>query len=212
MTRTLVLVSLVLHVTCSVRSQYRHIEKVKISDNVYAFISGDPTRDYVDGNSAGILTDEGVFVVDAHDSPGPAADNIAMIKALTDRPVRYLLNTHWHYDHHMGNAVYRKEFPNVTIIAHAQTRRIMMTRVPGYVDRYLSTVPAQLDTLKAHFKNGVNDDGTHLTSYERTRTAQTISDLEKSLPEIDSMKFTPPTMTFDSRMTVFLGGEEIFLS
>ena len=64
-----------------------------------------------------------MLVVDSSYLPSSAAEDIAQIRRWTDRPVRYLLNTHWHPDHQRGNSVYVDAFPEVAIVAHRGDRR-----------------------------------------------------------------------------------------
>ncbi len=61
------------------------------------------------------------------DHPEPAA-NPAIQRALDDlgkRPVKFLLNTHWHYDHVGGNEIYG---PDAIIVAHENVRKRLMTK------------------------------------------------------------------------------------
>jgi glyoxylase-like metal-dependent hydrolase (beta-lactamase superfamily II) len=45
---------------------------------------------------------------------------------MTDQPVRYLVNSHWHWDHWYGAETYKKAFPDIQIITHEKTRQMMM--------------------------------------------------------------------------------------
>ncbi len=78
-----------------------------------------------DLNNIVVLTGpDGYLLVD---HPEPAA-NAAIQKALDDlgkRPVKFLLNTHWHYDHVGGNEIYG---PDAVIVAHENVRKRLMTK------------------------------------------------------------------------------------
>ena len=54
-----------------------------------------------------------------------ARQDIPQIRKWTDKPVRYLVNTHWHNAHTMGKGTYANAFPNLSIIAHTETRTMM---------------------------------------------------------------------------------------
>ena len=60
-----------------------------------------------------ILSDEGVLVFDSNATPETAATVLAEIRKLTDKPVRYLVNSHWHWDHWGGNQTYQAAFPGL---------------------------------------------------------------------------------------------------
>ena len=89
---------------------------VRVADGVYAFITPEERTGFQSGNSIAIIGDDGVLVFDTGNIPGPLAAQIAEIRKLTDKPVRYVVNSHWHPDHNLGNSEYRAAFPGVTII------------------------------------------------------------------------------------------------
>src|SRR5262245_62885821 len=75
----------------------------KVADGVYHAIgTGSLT---VVGNSSVIVNDEDVVVVDDHVSPAAAWVLIDEIKSLTNKPVRTVINTHFHYDYANGNQI-----------------------------------------------------------------------------------------------------------
>jgi glyoxylase-like metal-dependent hydrolase (beta-lactamase superfamily II) len=74
----------------------------------------------VGSNSAVIVNQDDVLIVDSHISPESARVMLQEMKAITDKPVRFLINTHFHYDHANGNQVFG---PPVDIIGHEFTRR-----------------------------------------------------------------------------------------
>lgn len=70
------------------------------------------------GNVGASVGDDGIVIID--DQFAPLADKIrAALRGLTDKPVRFVINTHWHYDHTGGNAYFQKQGP---IIAHDNVR------------------------------------------------------------------------------------------
>src|SRR5258705_1202578 len=71
------------------------------------------------GNIGASVGDDGIVVVD--DQYAPLADKIqAALKGITDRPVRFVINTHYHEDHTGGNEFFQKQTP---IIAHDKVRK-----------------------------------------------------------------------------------------
>ena len=71
-----------------------------------------------------IVNDDDVFLVDTGTTPGAARAFVADIKLLTDKPVRYVVNTHWHFDHTDGNSIFG---PEVQIMAHDFVRTAITT-------------------------------------------------------------------------------------
>jgi glyoxylase-like metal-dependent hydrolase (beta-lactamase superfamily II) len=87
---------------------------------VYAVI-GDTGRGVEGRPNAGfIVTSEGVVVVDALASPRDGERLLATIRGITSRPVRWLVLTHHHPDHHFGAIVFKRQ--GAQVIAHPDTR------------------------------------------------------------------------------------------
>ena len=76
-------------------------------------------------NCGFIVTDEGVVAVDTQLVPLIAREMIKEITAVTDKPIKYAINTHWHTDHIGGNEAF---FPEARIIAHELTRQVIAQR------------------------------------------------------------------------------------
>jgi len=76
-------------------------------------------------NGGFIVTDEGVVVVDSLLIPAFADEMMKEIKAVTDKPVKFVINTHWHTDHVGGNERFR---PPADIIGHDFTRKMIAQR------------------------------------------------------------------------------------
>ena len=70
------------------------------------------------GNIGVSVGDDGIVIVD--DQFAPLAEKIqAALKGITDKPVRFVINTHWHFDHMGGNAYFQKQGP---VLAHENVR------------------------------------------------------------------------------------------
>src|ERR1700693_1846943 len=84
---------------------YEDVTKVyhteKLAEGVYDFIAPEPRTQVVSGNSVAVIGDDGVLVVDTGNVPSLARRMIGEIRKLTDKPVRFIVNTHWHPDHLM---------------------------------------------------------------------------------------------------------------
>ena len=88
------------------------IKVTKVAGNIY-MLEG------AGGNIGASVGDDGIVIVD--DQYAPLADKIqAALKGVTDKPVRFVINTHYHGDHTGGNAYFQKQAP---IIAHDNVRK-----------------------------------------------------------------------------------------
>jgi glyoxylase-like metal-dependent hydrolase (beta-lactamase superfamily II) len=91
-------------------------ELVELTDGVFARLHEGLT------NAGIIVGDEGVLVIDSLRVPSFARDLLADVKRVTAKPVRYVVDTHSHWDHSWGN----EEFPDAHIIGHANCRAEML--------------------------------------------------------------------------------------
>src|SRR5215467_1901367 len=88
------------------------IKVTKVGGNVY-MLEG------AGGNIGASVGDDGIVVVD--DQYAPLSDKIQdALKGITDKPVRFIINTHYHEDHTGGNSYFQKQAP---IIAHDNVRK-----------------------------------------------------------------------------------------
>ena len=122
---------------------------------MYAIQHKNSTDGNVSGNTTVIIGDREVFVVDSCYRPSTAREDIAQIRQWTDKPVGYLLNTHFHNDHNNGNKTYLDAFPSLAIVAQEETKKDMDLIQPGNVERG----PKQLAATIAAFKQGKDQRG-----------------------------------------------------
>src|SRR6059058_4769311 len=119
-----------------------------VADGVYAAISKPAYK--VNCNAVIILLDDGVLVVDTHSKPSAARALIEQIKKLTPKPVKFVVNTHFHWDHYQGNEAYPSSWPaGVEIISSEATRTSIEQRGIPRVKHEIVTMPAQIEQLKA---------------------------------------------------------------
>src|ERR1700722_10749511 len=83
-------------------------KKIVVADGIVLFVTAPYGEVGLDGNSVAILSPDGVLVFDSNGTPAAAEAVLAEIRKMTDQPVRYLVNSHWHWDHWYGSEVYRK--------------------------------------------------------------------------------------------------------
>jgi cyclase len=99
-------------------SQAAKLDLVKVKDDLYVI-----HNDFVPGNSTALITNDGVVLVD--DKFEVDFNNIvAELKKVTDKPIKYVINTHHHGDHSGGNA--RMQAMSVQVVASEQARQNMV--------------------------------------------------------------------------------------
>src|SRR5579871_3477955 len=171
----------------------------KVADGVYYATGGSGSNNVV------VVNDRDVLLVDDGTSPAAARAFLADIKLVTNKPVRYVVNTHFHYDHTDGNSVFP---PDVDIIGHEYVRTAILTfnvlnREP-YTTSQATAVPAQIASLTTQIA-GEKDATRKAVLEKQLATART------NLEDLKEIKPTPPNVTYTSKMAINKGGREIQL-
>jgi cyclase len=99
------------------------VKTQKLADNIYLlqFLGPDGPGGNVGGNVGALVSEDGITLVDC--GYAPAADKLAAaLKTISDKPVKYVLNTHWHSDHSGADVYFGK---SATIVAHDNARKKM---------------------------------------------------------------------------------------
>jgi len=177
-------------------------ETVKVGDGIYAFITPEPKSGVVNGNSVAIIGDDGVLVVDTGQIPTLTRRMIGEIRAKTDKPVRYVVNTHWHWDHNICNAQYREAYPNVSIVSTPFTRQLLIDSTPKFLEFFHTGADKVVERGKKMLE-------TKLSDTDRADLLDDLDDFEAGIPELRTATFVAPDTVFDTSMTVFLGKREV---
>ncbi len=184
----------------------------ELATGVYAVVREQLPNTPSDSNSLIIVNDSDVVVVDANIFPSSAAQVIAEVKKLTQKPVRYVINTHFHDDHLMGNALYRQTFPGVEIVQHPSTRRLVESEVAPSLKKNLETeYPATIARLRQALATGKRSNGEPLTDDLRARIDADLPAYERFVAEMRSTPAVPGTLTVTDTMTLHRGDRSIVI-
>lgn len=178
--------------------------RVDVAPGVHLFVTPPYGDVGLDGNSVAIVGRDGVLVFDANGTPSAAAKVLAEIRKLTGAPIRYLVISHWHWDHWYGAEVYRDAFPDLKIVAHEKTRAMMAGPAiefnrPG-LEREL---PEYVRGLEAAEK--AEPAGSPRLADLRHR----LADARFFLNEKKAVRHTLPDTTFTEKLEVDLGGRKV---
>ncbi len=152
-------------------------------------------------NSAIFVNSSDVLVVDAQSHPVAAASLIAQIKKeVTPKPVRRLVNTHFHWDHTQGNRAYVSTVNEVGIVASDTTKQLMsqllVPRLRAALDpespgpRGSQQVARQLEDLRRRLAKATSE-------AEKRPLSERIAQLESFANEMKAFAPTLPTITFE---------------
>ena len=170
----------------------------KVAEGVYYATGGTGSNNVV------IVNDQDVFLVDDGTTPATARALLQDIRLITNKPVRTVVNTHFHYDHTDGNSVFG---PEVQIIGHEYLRNAMVNFDVLHREPFLTAqtvLPGQIESLRKQ------------VAAEKDPAKK--ADLEKQLKNTEALpeqfkevKVAPPNTTYSSKMTLYKGSREIQL-
>jgi len=181
----------------------------KLDSGVYAVVRHDPISYVNNANSLVVVGDNSVLVVDAQFTRLATSQTIGAIRQITSKPVRYVVNTHWHDDHVAGNQVYRDSFPAVRFISQANTRAdLIALGAPNRRGTWDAAGPftARFERLLAL---GLGVDSVPVTPLERATMENTIAVGQQYLAEKPGFRETLPDLTFTRTLSVDLGGRRV---
>lgn len=184
-------------------------DTVKLGEGIYAFIAVDDEGGIVNANTLLVIGDDGALVVDTGQFPTLTRRQIAEIRRLTPQPVRYVVTTHWHGDHHMGNVVYKEEFPGVEFIAHSETVRLELKAWPKFLAEARADPLKDVPAVEALLKSGKRRSGAPISADDRRRLETTVRDMHLYAKEVVLADFVPSTRSFEDRLTLRLGRREV---
>jgi glyoxylase-like metal-dependent hydrolase (beta-lactamase superfamily II) len=175
----------------------------RVADGVYAALA--KPRTPINCNAAVIVYEEGVLVVDTHSRPSSASALMAQIRTVTDKPVRYAVNTHFHWDHVQGNHAYPVAYPRqVSIVASEATRENLISMGMGRVKDQLAAGPGLVDDLKKKV-------AAEADTAAKAKLQEDLRQQEEYLAEIKSLELTLPDLTFDKSMILHRPDRDIVL-
>jgi cyclase len=167
----------------------------RVADGVYcAIASGVP---YYVSNSVVIVGDDGVLLVDSGAGPNEALALRDGIRAITDRPVRYVVDTHFHLDHAFGH----QAFPEALIVSHedASLRDAVQGRTfTGTV----AGLPEQIGKARAEAEKQTDP-------AKRAELVQRAEALLAYHKELTAFVPDAASATFSDRLTLRLGAREV---
>ena len=181
--------------------------KLEIAPGVYAYMTAPYGAVGLDGNSVVLLSRDGVLVFDSNGTPAAAAAVLADIQQMTLQPIRYVVHSHWHWDHWYGAEVYKRAFPNAKVIAHEKTRELMAGPAIAFNKPGLE---AQLpDYIKSLEQQVAKAEAATPPRANLPALREALDDARYFLEQKRGVKHTLPDMTFTDRLDLALGERQV---
>jgi glyoxylase-like metal-dependent hydrolase (beta-lactamase superfamily II) len=157
-----------------------------------------------------IINETDVTVFDSNTRPATAQKVIAEIRKLTPKPVRTLINSHWHMDHWSGNDAYAKAYPGLQIVATTQTRDYMKRMVAKYFTEQVNVARARA-ALDTAIRTGKLRDGTPLTPEVRRKREADLAESAAFAAEVAATPRVLPNVVYRDTLIFWSGRREFRL-
>ncbi len=141
-----------------------------VTDRVHVLRQGTGFHVQVIGNVTVVEQSDGFVLVDAGGTPGAGRRVVELVRSIKNKPVKVIIVTHWHGDHHFGLSEVLKAWPQALVVSTDATRIHMNNR----------GLPAQPDP---------SYDETQEHNFEQTRTELEASSTSPKVPEAEHKQY-----------------------
>jgi cyclase len=188
------------------------LTKEVLGEGIYLFRAPSALDLWTATNVVVIVNDQDVTVFDSNTRPRTARMVIAEIRKITPKPVRTLINSHWHMDHWSGNDEYVKAFPGLQIISTTETRDYMKRMTSRFfADGLNASVTRSRAALDTAIRTGKQRDGTPLTADARRRQETDIAETAAFAAEVTAIPRVFPTLAYRDSLVLWSGRREFRL-
>lgn len=188
--------------TCSTSAA---IEITELQPGAWAALQPEDNR-FNDCNSLIVEASDFVIVVDAQESADDVRQVISFVQQEIGKPVRYLVNTHWHGDHTQGNTLYREVYGDELVIVGQETQAMDIPEraATSHAER-VEAFREQLPAAREQLVTGVKRDGSRFTEEELAAQTARVERAEAWLVANENVVFTGPTLTIREALNVDAG-------
>jgi cyclase len=174
----------------------------EIASGIYAVIRRDAPGYAVESNSVFIVGEKDVIVVDAQSNAATTRAVIGALRKITRNPVRYVVNTHWHDDHIVGNQAYREAFPAVEFIGQASSLAYLPGEGRKNRQQFHEGIPDVLAQFRKTLESGRDAKGQPLSAEQLASLRSDVALGEGYLTVPRSFEPILPTLAVHDRLTL----------
>jgi cyclase len=169
----------------------------KIADGVYAAIAKPVAL--INCNAAIFENASDLLIVDTHSKPSAAIALVGQIRReISVKPVRYIVNSHFHWDHTQGNHGYRRIAPEADIVASEVTRRLLSDLAPARLKASIEEAKKSLETYRQQL-SAAQDPGVSSNLRKAVQeTSDYIAEMGAFTPELPNVTFERDLIIHDA--------------
>ena len=174
-------------------SSEKLVDLKKVAKGVYLAVARPQAK--TNSNAAIIVLENSVLIVDTHSKPSAARALTKQVQAITSKPVRYVVNTHFHWDHYQINAGFLQSYPEeIEIISSAKTRWNIINIGLPRIRNEIMCLPREIKKMQRVLSRAVG-----VRSQELARK---IQETKQYLDELRKAKAVVPNLTFENGLSI----------
>ena len=176
----------------------------KVADNVYAAVAKPAA--VLNCNAAIFENAEDLLIVDTHSKPSAVVALVAQLsREVTKKPVRYIVNSHFHWDHSQGTPAYRKINPHAHVVSSEATRRLLSENGSQRLKESLASMRTRLE--ESEQERARSKDAAQVR-----RLTDEAADIRKYIAEMANYTPELPDLTFDRELVLHDKLQDLHLS
>ncbi len=182
----------------------------QLADGVWAATQPRAAR-FDDSNSVVVVTEQEILVIDAQEDAARVEALFDLARTVSDLPVAWLINTHWHIDHVGGNAHWKRLAPEIQILAHESVATTGIARARELVRDDLERLEEQIPLAEEALERGQGLAGQDLDEEQQQAQAAAIEGAKGRLEGLRASRLVGPDVTYDGRFVLHRGAQPIEL-
>jgi glyoxylase-like metal-dependent hydrolase (beta-lactamase superfamily II) len=176
----------------------------KVADGVYAAVARPAV--ILNCNAAVFENSRDLLVVDTHSKPSAVVALVSQLRReVTSKPVRYIVNSHFHWDHTQGTPAYRRTAPQADLVSSEATRRLLAQDGAARLQSSLEQIRKSLDGYKTKLAQSK-------TPEEKQTWSRFARDAEAYLNEMRNYTPEIPNVTFDRDLIIHDKAHDLHLA
>jgi cyclase len=176
----------------------------KIAAGVYAAIARPAA--VLNCNAAIFENSDDLLIVDTHSKPSAVIALVAQLrKDVTQKPVRYIVNSHFHWDHSQGTPAYRKMNPHAHVVASEATRKLLSENGAQRLKQSLEQMRARLNECDQQRARSKDQGEVRRLTEEAAGIRNYIAEMKSYTPEL-------PDLTFDRELVLHDKAHDLHLA
>lgn len=176
----------------------------KVADGVYAAIARPAAL--INCNAAIFESSDGLLIVDTHSKPSAVASIVSQIRReVSDKPVRFIVNSHFHWDHTQGNPSYRRIAPHADLLASEATRRLLSENGAARLTESVEQARKSVQSYKENLASAK-------TEAEKAHWQMMLRDANDYIAEMRNYKPELPNITFERDLVMHDRSHDLHLA